>query len=394
MEPVKTVRPEELEIGMSDRFVVAATATAIDQFAALSGDCNPLHTDAGYAREAGFKGRVAHGALQQAFISRMAGTCLPGKFCFIKKVSTSYLSPVFEGEALLVEGAVTRLDHGHESGLLEVRITAERSREVKSISHVEFGLIGVRTGPAAVNGEQDAGKFYKAEKAGGDAAAPAVLLLGGTGGLGTVIGRTLAGRGMRCFSAGRSGRCDLTIDFAGDDLGKLVAFCAQQRMTAVVHLASPGPHKAVPSELDLPHLLLSLKTQLSPLRELAAAIRKDRLPDLRDIVCIGSAWARHRFPEKGFEGYAYAKTLLWYYAADCARDLAPRGVRINTIAPSELTIGMNAGMADRTRALLASKLPSGKMTDPEDVAAAVAGILNSTVFMTGQEIVMAGGRTW
>jgi 3-hydroxybutyryl-CoA dehydratase len=133
MENMKTYYPGELQVGSNDCFELTADAELIDAFTRLSGDVNPLHNDVTFAREAGYKNRIAHGALQQAFISRMAGVCLPGRFCFIKKLSTTYLAPVYEGEKLNIQGELTRLDGGNESGQLKVCITASAGNEVKSI---------------------------------------------------------------------------------------------------------------------------------------------------------------------------------------------------------------------------------------------------------------------
>ncbi len=54
-------------------------AVDIDAFAALSGDVNDLHLNHGYARQFGFRGRVAHGMLTGAILSKVLGTEFPGR---------------------------------------------------------------------------------------------------------------------------------------------------------------------------------------------------------------------------------------------------------------------------------------------------------------------------
>lgn len=61
---------EDYEIG--SKFVTSArtvTETDIVNFAGLSGDWFPLHTDEEYARKTVFKGRVAHGMLTLSIAS-------------------------------------------------------------------------------------------------------------------------------------------------------------------------------------------------------------------------------------------------------------------------------------------------------------------------------------
>jgi acyl dehydratase len=64
---------EDLEIGRE--FVSAGrtiTETDVVQFAGLSGDYNPIHTDAEFARDSAFGERIAHGLLGVAVISGLS----------------------------------------------------------------------------------------------------------------------------------------------------------------------------------------------------------------------------------------------------------------------------------------------------------------------------------
>ncbi len=66
-------------VGETASHEVQVTAEAIDAFAELSGDENPIHLDEAYAAETMFGGRVAHGMLSAAAAcaSRPAGVASP-----------------------------------------------------------------------------------------------------------------------------------------------------------------------------------------------------------------------------------------------------------------------------------------------------------------------------
>ena len=54
---------DDLSVGMSAQFKRKIDGEVIGGFALISGDINPLHIDADYARGSGFKDQVAHGML-------------------------------------------------------------------------------------------------------------------------------------------------------------------------------------------------------------------------------------------------------------------------------------------------------------------------------------------
>lgn len=45
---------EDLKIGQSENFSVTVTEEMMEAFRGITGDYNPLHTDANYAREKGY----------------------------------------------------------------------------------------------------------------------------------------------------------------------------------------------------------------------------------------------------------------------------------------------------------------------------------------------------
>lgn len=87
-------------------FTVTVTEEMMDKFLEISGDNNPLHVDSEFAKGQGFPGRVVYGMLTAAFYSRLAGVYLPGKYCLLHSVESSFHAPVFIGDILTVSGFV------------------------------------------------------------------------------------------------------------------------------------------------------------------------------------------------------------------------------------------------------------------------------------------------
>ena len=74
----------------------------VDNFARLSNDKNPLHTDNEFAKSKGFKSKVVHGNIQNCFISHFVGECLPLKNVMILSQEIKYKAPVYINDMLFL----------------------------------------------------------------------------------------------------------------------------------------------------------------------------------------------------------------------------------------------------------------------------------------------------
>jgi acyl dehydratase len=80
-----------------------------DHFLSLSGDLNPLHMDASFARSQGFRDRVFYGLGTSALLSKLVGVYLPGRRALLQGVEVTYHNPVFEGDILTVFGEISEV---------------------------------------------------------------------------------------------------------------------------------------------------------------------------------------------------------------------------------------------------------------------------------------------
>lgn len=101
-----------VDVGFKMTYERVVTAEDIDLFAKVSGDFNPVHVNEDYARKTLFKGRIAHGALSQAFLSATMAK-LPGLVIFMSQ-TLRFVSPVRIGDTItaIIEVTSVRKDKG------------------------------------------------------------------------------------------------------------------------------------------------------------------------------------------------------------------------------------------------------------------------------------------
>jgi len=77
-----------------------------------------------------------------------------------------------------------------------------------------------------------------------------------------------------------------------------------------------------------------------------------------------------------------------------ARELAPFGITVNTVAPGFIPVERHAGVPSADRAACLATVPAGRMGTPADIAHAVSFFASGGAgFITGQRIVVDGGRS-
>ena len=79
-----------------------------------------------------------------------------------------------------------------------------------------------------------------------------------------------------------------------------------------------------------------------------------------------------------------------------AKELAPRGVRVNCIAPGWVTTDLTEQVRadDRTRELIVAGIPVGRFAEPEEiVGAAIYLASDAASYVTGTTLVVDGGET-
>ena len=94
--------PATWQIGMTASLHRAFNDADVRQFAALSGDHNPVHLDeAAAAADPRFGARIVHGMLVASLFSTLLGEELPGAGTIYLGQELSFRAPVFLGEEIV-----------------------------------------------------------------------------------------------------------------------------------------------------------------------------------------------------------------------------------------------------------------------------------------------------
>ena len=111
-----------LTVGSTASYEKQVSAADIESFAQVTGDTNPLHTDAAYAARTRFQQPIAHGMLGAGVISAAIGAKLaPGKAVIYLGQNLQFRAPVMPGDTITANVEVTEVDA--EKGRLKLNTT-------------------------------------------------------------------------------------------------------------------------------------------------------------------------------------------------------------------------------------------------------------------------------
>ncbi len=97
---VRDIPFAELRVGDTASMTKTVSEYDVYTFAGLTGDFNPVHVNAEFAKTTIFKERIAHGMLSVGFISAVLGTSLPGANTIYLGQELSFKAPVKIGDTV------------------------------------------------------------------------------------------------------------------------------------------------------------------------------------------------------------------------------------------------------------------------------------------------------
>lgn len=231
-----------------------------------------------------------------------------------------------------------------------------------------------------------------------------VLILGATGGIGGALARRLAAQGTMLLLASRdAARLEaLSVETGGTpivlDATRPAEVEAAAAKAVETHGRLDGLANCVGSILLKPAHLTSeeewdgvvstnLKSAYATVRTAARAMTAGG-----SVVLVSSAAARLGLANH--EAIAAAKAGVIGLTLSAAATYAPKGLRVNAVAPGLVRTPMTARITGNETALKASTAlhALGRVGEPEDVASAIAWLLDpAQSWVTGQVIGVDGG---
>ncbi|NVN84929.1 MAG: bifunctional enoyl-CoA hydratase/phosphate acetyltransferase [Rhodopseudomonas sp.] len=130
MEQIENRTFDEIRVGDTASLVRTLSYHDIESFAIMSGDVNPMHVDATFAKSDHFHHVVAHGMWGGALISTLLGTQLPGPGTIYLDQSLRFVKPVSVGDTITVTVRVAEKSSEKHKVVLDCRATNQSGEEV------------------------------------------------------------------------------------------------------------------------------------------------------------------------------------------------------------------------------------------------------------------------
>lgn len=120
----------DIAVGQSIETRTAFTEQLLGDFAVLSADHAPAHTDDVHARAMGFRERIAHGFLVGVPYSRMLGMQLPGPNTVIHSLELQMTAPVHIGDTVTYSVTVQKIIPSVRTVKLALQATNQQGETV------------------------------------------------------------------------------------------------------------------------------------------------------------------------------------------------------------------------------------------------------------------------
>lgn len=243
---------------------------------------------------------------------------------------------------------------------------------------------------------------------------PTSVVSGGSRGLGLAIVERFLARGDRVATFSRSGSAALA-ELASTHPGRLYdercdgadpaavrrfVTNAVERFGRVDHCVANAAVAvegvlATMSDADIDRMLtVNLRGAIvlarECVRQFLAQPRSGPAREAGAVVMVSSIVADRGSP--GLAVYAATKAGLEGFARALAREMGPRGIRVNAVAPGFLDTDLSATLSPSNRERIVRRTPLGRLGEPSDIVGAVDFLTGpGAAFVTGQVLTIDGG---
>ncbi|MGL1559772.1 3-oxoacyl-ACP reductase FabG [Vibrio parahaemolyticus] len=134
-----------------------------------------------------------------------------------------------------------------------------------------------------------------------------------------------------------------------------------------------------------------INTNLTPIYRMSKAVLRGMMKKRAGrIINVGSVVGT--MGNAGQTNYAAAKAGVIGFTKSLAREVASRGVTVNTVAPGFIETDMTKALNDDQRAATLANVPAGRLGDPREIASAVVFLASpEAAYITGETLHVNGG---
>ena len=386
---------EDLHAGLRVAYELEIHDEDILSFARLTGDHNPLHVDADYARTSNYQGRIAHGAFQVGLASALLGMHLPGKKVLLGTINRRFPSPLYFPTRVKIAGEISAWNAQTLSGQLKVVVQEATSLTTTAEVFMGFTLHEARSAATVAVPNEKA--------VAGSSNDRLVLVTGASGGLGSPLVAALANEydvlalvnrqalGDSVRSLPRVTEIQMNMTDPGFE-EQLSAFIGERSLYGLVHAAWPGAPRGslLESEDDVINSQLAFGTTVAV--RLARILFKHAPADGGRFVAVGSTAGTFK-PYLPLAVYSLGKACLEHTVRLLAPELARKKVTINAVCPSFLPVGINKQATERQVMAESATVPLGRLGSVADVVGTIRYLLSpEAAFVSGQVLRLTGGQ--
>ena len=134
-----------------------------------------------------------------------------------------------------------------------------------------------------------------------------------------------------------------------------------------------------------------IDTNLSSIFKISKAVIRSMMKKRQGrIINIGSVVGS--MGNAGQVNYATSKAGLLGFTKSLAREVASRGITVNTVAPGFIDTDMTQKLTDEQKKGIFSQVPANRLGKPEEIASTVAFLASdAAAYITGETIHVNGG---
>jgi len=387
-----------IEVGATAQLSKTITREDILAFAEVSGDHNPLHVDAEFARSTTFQKPVAHGMLLGSFVSKMVGMQLPGPGALWMRQSFRWPVPVFAGDSVEITLRVTHKSVGSNTLTVEVNAVNQDGKTVMSGE----GAVMLLEKAAEQREERQLAErvaFVSGASRGIGAAIATQLAREGAAILVNYLSEEKAAEAIAASIRDLGGRAvSVQADVTSRDaITRAIETGRKEFGRAVDVLVNNASVPFVPKAFaDTPweEMQRLLEVQLKGAVHCCQAVLPGMLEQKSGcIVNIGSALTGSVTPPN-WAPFVMAKSALLGLTRSLAAELGPQGIRVNMVSPGTTATDSIGALPERLRKVQAMQTPLRRLASGNDIAKAVVFLCSgASSFMTGADLPVSGGSS-